>query len=124
MAVRLQQSSRQPSKKPSAGKRQLTGARTPQLRTSKRRRTTHASALPPVHFPSPLISQSAAGFQQWIGSLSPLRAEMLLPFVYTVRSRGTPFERRCILQCGYQRQQSPLASVTPQHVPQTASSHQ
>lgn len=51
LAARLQQSSGQPSKKVGAGKRQLTEARTPQLRTSKRRRIAHAPALSPVHLP-------------------------------------------------------------------------
>ena len=55
-----QQDVRQPSQKAGAGKRQLTEARTPQLRTSKRRRTTAAApAMQPVAFLPSLDSKSA-----------------------------------------------------------------
>ncbi|CAL5220532.1 g2566 [Coccomyxa viridis] len=47
-AARPQQNLRQPSEKVGAGKRQLTKAKTPQLRTSKRRRTAAGPALQPA----------------------------------------------------------------------------
>ena len=56
-AVAPQQGLRKPSRAGAAGKRRLTEARTPHLRTSKRVRTTAAAVAPPVYLVLAFSSQ-------------------------------------------------------------------